>query len=62
MKKAEIIEALKQGLQVFHNSSKQIVKLSKDGILYSHNFRTGIPYELTVKDFEDCFNGSPLNE
>lgn len=55
MNKTEITQAIKQGLTVCHISNKQIVKLSKDNILYSHNQRTGLPYELTNSDFEDCF-------
>ena len=58
MKRQEIIEALKQGLQVYHKTNKQLVRVNLQGILYSYNYRNGMPYELTVNDFEDCFTGA----
>lgn len=58
MKKQEIIEALKQGLKVYHVTNKQLVKVNYQVILYSHNYRNGMPYELSTNDFYDCFTGA----
>ena len=58
MKRQEIIEALKQGLKVYHKTSMQLVKVNSQGILYSHNYRNGMPYELNNNDFYDCFTGA----
>lgn len=58
MKRQEIIEALKQGLKVYHKTNKQLIKVNSKGILYSYNYRNGMPYELTSNDFDDCFTGA----
>lgn len=55
MNKVEVSKAIEQGFTVCHVTSKQVVKETTKGILYSHDHKTGLPYELKSSDFEDCF-------
>lgn len=56
MDKSKILIALKNGLTVCHNNTRNLVKLNNRGVLYVTDFRTNKPYELSTKaHFEDCF-------
>ena len=51
----EIKQAIANGEQVKFHNSKNIVKISCKGFVYSENLTTGSRDELSQDDLDDCF-------